>query len=136
MKQTAKLALGAIVAALAVAILFAFSVLPFLEYALPALAGALTMLIVVEVDKKWALGVYIAVTLISLLTVPNKEAAVMYAALFGYYPILKAVFESKLNRALEYICKTALFVSTVLAAYYVMIHFMGMSFDDLGDFGK
>ena len=136
MKQTAKTALGGIVAALSLTVLLAFSFLPFLEYALPAFAGALIMLIVIEINKAWAFGVYLSVSLLALILMPNKEAAMMYAALFGYYPILKSVFESKLPRILEYVCKILLFLVTISAAYFVMIRFMGITFEDLDSFGK
>lgn len=100
-------------------------------YALPALAGMLTMFCVIELDKKWSFGVYIAVSLISVLLVPNKEAAVMYVAFFGYYPIMKAILESKLPKVTEYIIKFLLFNVSVIAAYAVLIKVLGMPFDEL-----
>jgi len=136
LKQSSKTALGGIVAALSVALLFMLSVIPFLTYALPAMAGALIILIVIELDKKWAVGVFFAVSLLALLLVPDKEAAVMYAAFFGYYPIVKSLIESKLNKVLSMAIKIALFCISMSLSYYLMINFMGVKFDELQTFGR
>ncbi|MCR5485203.1 MAG: hypothetical protein K6F09_06380 [Clostridiales bacterium] len=136
MKQSSKTALGGIVAALSVTILFAMSVIPFLTYALPALAGAFIALMVIEANKKWAFGVYVAVSILSVVIVPDKEAAVLYASFFGYYPIIKALCEAKLPRWLEWIIKLALFEGTMIISYYLMIKFMGVEFDEVENFGR
>lgn len=100
-------------------------------YALPAMAGMLVMFSVIELDKKWAFGIYAAVSILSLMLVPNKEAAVLYTAFFGYYPILKAVLESRLPKVPEYILKFAVFNVSMLASYAVLIKVLGMPFDEL-----
>ena len=82
MKQTAKTALGGIVAALSLTVLLAFSFLPFLEYALPAFAGALIMLIVIEINKAWAFGVYLSVSLLALILMRRCLAIIPYLNLF------------------------------------------------------
>lgn len=86
-------------AALSVALMALVSIIPNLELALPAISGLFVAVIVIEVDKKWALGVWAAVSLLSLIVVPNKAAAIIYAVFFGYYPVLKSVLESKTPRA-------------------------------------
>ena len=130
MSQSAKTAIGGMVTALSVVILMP-TALDLFVYALPALAGMLTMFCVIELDKKWSAGVYVAVSFISLLLVPNKEAAVLYVAFFGYYPIMKAILESKLPKVPEYIIKFLLFNVSVIAAYAVLIKVLGMPFDQL-----
>lgn len=130
MSQSAKTAIGGMITALSVVILMP-TALDLFVYALPAMAGMLTMFAVVELGKKWSFGVYVAVSLISLLLVPNKEAAIMYVAFFGYYPVAKALLESKLPKVPEYICKFLLFNVSVIAAYAVLIKILGMPFDEL-----
>lgn len=111
------------------------AVIPFLTYALPAAAGMLVIFMVVETDKKWAFGVYATVAILGMLLVPDKEVAVMYLAFFGYYPIIKAVFESKLNRVIGWILKVAAFVATMVASYAFMMRFMGVTIDETEEFG-
>lgn len=118
------------ITALSVVILIP-SALEVFVYALPAFAGMLIMFSIVELDKKWAAGIYAAVSLVSLFLVPNKEAAVLYAAFFGYYPILKALFESRLPKWLEYVLKFTVFNISMLLAYAVLIRVIGIPFDEI-----
>ncbi len=130
MSQSAKTAMGGMITALSV-VLMVPTALEVFVYALPAFAGMLIMFSIVELDKKWAAGIYAAVSLISLFIVPNKEAAVLYASFFGYYPILKAIFESRLPKWLEYILKFTVFNISMIASYLVLVKVLGMPFDEL-----
>lgn len=136
MKQSTKVALGGMIAALSLALLISVSMVPFITYALPAAAGALLCLLVIELNKKWAFGVYCAVAILAVLLVGEKEVAFLYCALFGYYPILKALLEKKLPSWAAYPLKLALFNAAIVASYYVMMHFFGMEVEDLERFGK
>ena len=135
MKQSSKCALGGIVAALSLVLMISVAIIPFLTYALPAVAGALIIFIVVEIDRKWAFGVYSAVAILSMLLVPEKEVAVMYLAFFGYYPILKSLIEAKIPTALGWVIKLLSFISTMVISYYLMIRFMGVTLDETEEFG-
>lgn len=55
-RNSSKTALGGIVAALSVTMMFLTAVIPTLTYALPAAAGILLMIVVIEIDKRWAGG--------------------------------------------------------------------------------
>ena len=135
MKQSSKCAIGGIVAALSLVLMISVAIIPFLTYALPAAAGLLIVLVVIEIDKKWAFGVYVTVSILSLLLVPDKEVSVMYAAFFGYYPIIKAVFEKHLPLPISYLLKTVCFVAAMLSSYFLMIKFMGLELNELEEFG-
>lgn len=135
MKQSSKCALGGIIASLSLVLLISVAIVPFMEYALPAVAGALIILMVIETDKKWAFGVYCAVAILGLFLVPNKEVAVMYFAFFGYYPILKALIEGKLPSVLSWIIKVGTFVATMVVSYAFMMKFMGVTIDETEEFG-
>lgn len=74
-----------------------------------------------------------AVSLLSLIVVPNKAAAIIYTVFFGYYPVLKAVLESKTPRAVEYIIKVLTFSVVMSFSYFLMVKFMGID-PDLPDF--
>ncbi len=118
------------VTALSVVILIPSAMQVFV-YALPAMAGMLTMFTVVEIDKKWAIGSYVATSLIGLLFVANKEAVMYYVAFFGYYPVMKAILESKLPRAAEYVLKFLLFNASILLSGVVLVKVFGMPYNDL-----
>ena len=95
MRQSAKTALAGIISALAVAIMFATTIIPFLTYALSAISGALLLLMVIEINRRWAFTSYVAVSILSILLLNDKEAALMYILFFGYYPIMKSVLYIK-----------------------------------------
>ncbi len=136
MKQSSKCAIGGIVSALSLVLLISVAIVPFLTYALPAAAGLLIIFVVVEIDKKWAFGVYATVAILGMILVPEKEVAVMYLAFFGYYPILKAIIESKFPLVIEWIIKVASFVAAIAGSYYLMMKFMGVTIDEVEEWGN
>lgn len=107
------------------------TVLDVFVYVLPAFAGVITMFCVIEMGKTWAFGVYAATAIITMLVIPNKEAAVLYTAFFGYYPIVKAIFESKLPKVLGYVLKFAVFNAAVAVSYILLVKVFGMPFNEL-----
>ena len=127
--------MGGIVSALSLVLMISVAVIPFLTYALPAVAGTLIIFIVCEIDKKWAFGVYCTVAILGMLLVPDKEVAVMYLAFFGYYPILKALIESKFPLVIEWIIKVGAFAATMAGSYFLMIKFMGVTIDETEEWG-
>ncbi len=135
MKQSSKCAVGGIAAALSLVLMISVAIIPFMTYALPAFAGAFIVFVVIEIDKKWAAGVYAAVAILGIFLVPEKEVAVLYLAFFGYYPILKAVIESKTGTVIGWILKILTFEITMIVSYWLMIKFMGVTIDEMDEFG-
>ncbi len=131
MSQSAKTAIGGMTAALSVVLMLP-TVIGLWTYALPAFAGILIMFTIIELDKKWAAGIFIAVSILSLVLLPNKEAAVFYTCFFGHYPIFKALIEGKrMPRIAEYILKTVIFNICVLGASFIMVKVFGMPLSEL-----
>ncbi len=135
MRQSSKTAVCAMVAALSVVVMM-LTVIPVMTYTAPAFAGMLLIIVVIEIDKKWAFGVYVAVSALGLLIATDKEAAVMYLVFFGYYPILKAMLESKMPRWLEIVIKFVIFNVAMVGCYYILINVFGMPMDDMNELGK
>lgn len=131
-----KVAFGGVISALSIVLMFSTGIFSTLTYAVPAVAGALLILIVIEISPKFAGAVYFAVSVLSLLVVADKEAAVMYAMFFGYYPIIKGFIEKHFNNVLSWIIKFAVFNVSVISAYFVVSKVFMISFDDLESFGK
>lgn len=135
-RQSTKVALCGIISSVSVVLMFMTGLVPFLTYTLPAVSGALLAIIVIEINKKWATGAYIAISLLSLLIVADKEAAMFFVAFFGYYPIIKEVIENKLPKILEWVVKLLLFNVAAVVAYAVIIYVFGIPFDELEKYGK
>lgn len=137
MKNSSKTALGGMISALSLVIMLLTAVIPYLTYALPAISGVLLVLIVIEINKKWAACTYVAVSILSFLILPDKEAAMMYFAFFGCYPIIKPIIETKINNnKLCWIIKALFFNIVTVCAYIVIIYVFGIPIDEMDEFGK
>lgn len=137
-KSASSVAFGGIVSALAVLLMFFTGVFPFATYALPALAGLLLVVIVVDHGMKWAWSVYGAISALAILITPDREAAAMFVLFFGYYPILKSVLERIRSRVVEYILKFVVFNVAIVASYLIIINVLGISeiLEEFGELGK
>ena len=133
-KQTAYLTLSAITAALITAVMLS-SYFPFLTYAVPAIAGALIIIPLVEAGKGYALATYIVSSLLVMLFA-EPEAKLMYICYFGFYPILKAVFEKIKIRLIEYLLKIVAFNGAITLVYMVFAKLFLIEVEGIGNFGK
>lgn len=134
MKYTVKTALGGMCIGLSAALMLLSSVIPFLTYAIPALAALLVLFMRVECNWKWALAVYAGTSVVCALVVPEKEAVAIYIALVGYYPLLKLLLD-KLPKVVGYIVKAVFFVGVIVATYYIIMHVFGISTELLEETG-
>ncbi len=134
MKKTSKIALCGVLAAVELVVLLA-AYFPYLTYALPALAGAFTIPVVVDVGKKHAWIMFSVVSVLSFFLC-EKEAMVFYILFFGHYPIIKSYIEQIKSKPvcllIKFICATVCFA----IAYYLTTFVMGIDIETVGDFGK
>lgn len=134
MKKTAHITLSGLMAALA-SLFMLTSYFPYLTISIPIFAGMFIMVLVIEINKKWAVLSYLASAVIVFFTA-EPEAKLLYIAFFGYYPIIKACFEAVKSRALEYILKFSVFNLAVVLSYTVFAGIFGVSLGDMNEFGK
>ena len=113
-RRTKRLAVCAMLAALGVVIVWFGALIDVLDLCAAALASMLTVIAVIAYGGAYPWGIYGATMLLSLLVLPQKTPALLYA-LFGYYPILKAYLE-RLPRRLTLLLKQVLFILLVAAA--------------------
>jgi len=99
-------------------------IFPFLTYALPAISGFLFSIIVIEINVKWAFTSYITVSVLSMFLVPDKESAFFFVLLFGHYPILKYLIETKINKHFRYIIKSIVFNLSVSFTYLLLVYIL------------
>ena len=127
--KSGKLAFCGVTTALAVLFLL-FTTLPIATVATAALAALVTIPTVVELGKRAGLLQYAAVGLLALLLVPAVEGKGLYIAFFGYYTVLKAWLEEQpWHRAMEWGIKLFVFNAATVAAYWVMLTFVGLPKD-------
>ena len=117
------MALGGVLAALAVVIMCLGGLIPLATYTCPMLCCLLLKFVYQSCGKQIGWSWYGAVAILSLLMGPDKEAAAVFV-FFGYYPLVKP----KLDRMkLGWLLKALLFNASVFAMYALLIHLFGMA---------
>ncbi len=119
--KTAKLALCGVLAALAVALMFLGGTVPFASIACPVLASVVLLPVYAELGYKWGLLWYGAVSVLSLLVAPDKEAAILFVVL-GYYPMLHKLFGHLRLKALKWLGKLLYLNAATVGAYLLMFY--------------
>ena len=123
----ANIALGGILAALAVIIMSMGTLIPVATYVCPMLCALVLQLVLKICGRRIAWAWYGAVTILSLLLAPDKEAAAVFLAL-GYYPIVKPGLD---RRKGKWLWKGLLFNGVILLTYWLLMHLFG--FDQLSE---
>ena len=116
------MALGGMMTALAVVIMNLGSVIPVNTYICPVLCILLCRTVLERCGRKIAWCYYLAVTMLSLLLAPDREAALVYAFL-GYYPMIRCRFDRLGFLALP--MKLVFFTAMGAASYGVLLFVMG-----------
>ena len=112
--ETKKLTIGAMMAALAVAVLYLGSLIPSMDLVMDLAAGLIVGTVVAAAGIKAGLLCCVASGILALILVPNKGAALLFLVAFGLYPVVKSWLETRNRRALEWVGKFVYF-NVVLA---------------------
>ena len=126
MRTSKKIALTGMMCALAAVIMLLGGVIPLATFCCPLLAGIVLIPIFVECGEKLSWGAYIAISILSLMLCPDKEAALLFVFL-GYYPILRWRLDQLKGRALRIFAKLAVFNIAVLMMYLISIFVFQMT---------
>ncbi len=121
-----QIALGGVLAALAVVIMCLGGLIPGVTYVTPMFCCLLVNMIRRLCGSRIAWAWYGAVAFLALLLGPDKEAGALFLFL-GYYPILKSKMDSF---KLSWLWKGLLFNAAILGMYWLLINLFGMA--DLG----
>lgn len=108
-------------AALCIAVMLLGTAVPVLMFIAPAVAGFLIGTVREECGSRMALTAYGAVSLLSLLLVPDREVSLAFAALLGYYPLVKPRMDRIRPVFLQLLAKLALCNAAVLAIYGLLL---------------
>lgn len=125
-RQARAMALGGVMAALAVIIMCLGGLIPVATYVCPMLCMMLLCFVLESTSSRVAWAWYAAVSFLSLLLGPDKEAAAIFLFL-GYYPIVKPWLD---RRKFRILWKALLFNGAILLVYALLIRLFGM--DQLG----
>ena len=115
-------ALGGVLAALAVVIMGLGTIIPVATYVCPMLCAMLLQLVLKICGGRMAWAWFGAVAILSALLAPDKEAAAVFAFL-GYYPIVKPWLD---RRRFPWLWKAALFNGATAVLYWLLMAVLGM----------
>ncbi|MCD7731324.1 MAG: hypothetical protein LUI05_07505 [Oscillospiraceae bacterium] len=133
-KVSYKVSLGGIVSAICLVMMFLTAVIPPLNITLPLFSGMMILVVAIEISHSWAFVTYLVVSILSFFITPDKEAAIFFAVLFGYYPILKDVIEKISFKTVQWILKIALFNVAIVVIYQLTVKLLG-TVDLIEEFG-
>lgn len=119
------IALGGVVSALCIVMELAVGIAPLFLYIFPMLCAILMCVLLEECGLKTALCAYAAVSVISLILCPDKEAAILYVGFFGYYPAARMCIQKINLRLARAVIKLALFNFAIVCSYWIMIKIFG-----------
>lgn len=136
MSHSFRLAFCSMTAALGTAVMILTGFIPVGTYALPAFSGILLIAVVAEAGVKWAVGVYIVQSILSVMLAADQEAVLFFILFFGYYPILKAVLEGRLHQ--RWLCiaaKLAVFNAAAVLEFWISVKLLGVPAAGFSVFG-
>lgn len=115
-------ALGGMLAAVAVVLMCIGTIIPVATYAAPVLCMMVCQTVMKLCGKRIAWAWYGAVAALGLLMAPDKEAAAVFLVL-GYYPIVKPRLDGLKGK---WLWKGLLFNGSILLLYWVLLNLIGV----------
>ena len=120
--RTYPIALGGMLAAASVVIMSVGTIVPVATYAAPVVCMMVGQVVLKLCGSRIAWAWYAAVTILSALLAPDKEAAAVFAVL-GYYPILKPKLDGK---KAKWLWKALFFNGSILLLYWAALTLLGI----------
>ena len=113
-KSIIKLVFCSLFSALGIVMLWIGGALGDLDLTIAGVASLLILIVIIELNGKYALLVYIVTSALSLILFPGYYITMIYTLFVGVYPILKFLFE-KIGKLLSLIPKL-IFMNLMLTA--------------------
>lgn len=118
--KAVQVAYPAILGALAVVLVYLACLAPTGQWGIVAAAGLLPAAAVVSVGLKAGFLCWAGAAILALLLAPDKFCALLFAVLFGLYPMVKSLAEGLRKKPVEYLLKLAFFNAAFTALYLTM----------------
>lgn len=120
--KSRQIALGGVLTALAVVVVSMGSLIPLATFCAPILAMVVLLPVRAECGTRTALAAYGAVSILPMLLVPDREAALFYV-FFGCYPLIQPALGRLRSRLARLLCKLA-FCNLALVGMYSLLIFV------------
>lgn len=119
-KRTAKAAYPAVLGALALVLLYLGSVAPTGNWGIVAVAGLFPAAAVASVGLKAGFLCWAGASILAFFLIPEKFCVLLFAALFGLYPMVKSLTEQLRRKPVGYLLKLAFFNAAFTLIYLAM----------------
>ena len=116
-RQTQELTFGALMAALAVTVMYLGCLIPSMELVMDMAAGLIVGTVVAAMGVKAGLLCCVAAGVLALILIPSKAAARLY-------PVVKSWLETRNRRALEWVGKLAFFNGVLIFCVIFLKEFL------------
>ena len=125
--QASSIALGGVMAALAIVILCLGTLIPVATFICPALCMMILRVVITKCGARIGWAWYGAVAILGVLLAPDKEAAAVFVFL-GYYPIVKPRLDKTKP---SWLWKALMFNAAIGIMYALLLKVFGM--DELAE---
>lgn len=129
MKNTKRIALSGILAAMSVAVIYVGTVSELFSYSGCLLSAFIILFLKIEFGTASAASVYGVVSVLSWLLLPDKSVAAIYTFVAGLYPLFKSYFDRITNSFVRWACKLAAYNTVVAALYFAALAFFSPEID-------
>ena len=119
-KKTRAVTLSAMLSALCVVLLFIASVFPTGQLGLVAAASLFVAAAVIEIGIGSGVSVFIISSILGMLIVPNKTAALLFVMFFGYYPVIKELSGRVRGIAIQWMIKLIVFNASLTLTFFMI----------------
>ena len=120
-KASIRVAFCGLSAALMLVVMLLGTMVPFSTFLCPGIAGALSIPVLWEFGLRPGMLLYAAVSILSLILAPDKEAAFLFVFLLGWYPILRPKLQPIRKRPLRGVVKWVIFAVAICAVYALLL---------------
>lgn len=121
MKNTKRIALSGILAAMSVALIYIATVSELFSFSGCLLSAYIILFLKIEYGMASAASVYGVVSVLLWLLLPDKSVAAIYTFVAGLYPLVKSYFDLIRKTLLRWACKLAAYNVVVAALYFAAL---------------
>lgn len=123
MKKSMSIALAGLLGAIMIVTMLLGNILPLTSVLCPAIAGFCLIPARRECGRSLAIALYLAVSALSLILLPDKESALFFTLLLGLYPLCRNGLNRIATRWIRTLCKLLL-CNLLLVTIYLLLLFV------------
>ena len=113
-----------------ISVIMLLGYIPNLTYTVPAVAGLVLMIVLIETNLKNTIATFVVSSIICFF-ICETQVKILFILLFGVYPWLKSIIDRVKSMVLSYIIKFAYFNAAAIAFYFITAFITGVN--PLGD---